>query len=58
MFAVFLVMYPLVDLKIAKQVVNATEIGTLKGIVTGKAIEVPTIPNSEIVKKFRPETRI
>ena len=40
-----------VDLKIAKQVVNATERGTLQGIITGKTKEVPTIPNSEIVKK-------
>ena len=52
-------MFPLVDLKIAKQVVNVTEISTLNGIITGKDIEVPTIPNSEIVKKkISSETRI
>jgi len=53
----FLVINPIVDLKIAKQVVNATEIGALKGIIIGKAIEAPTIPNSEtVIKKFRSET--
>jgi hypothetical protein len=46
-----LVINPLVGLKIAKQLVNATEIGALIGINTGKAIEVPTIPNSETVIK-------
>jgi len=44
-------MKPLVDLKIAKQAVNATEIGVLKGIILGKFIEAPNIPNSENVIK-------
>ena len=35
-----------------KQAVDATEIGALKGIVRGKAIETPTIPNSESVIKI------
>jgi hypothetical protein len=43
--------YPLFDLKIVAPVVNAIEIGTLKGIIIGKAIEVPTISNSETVIK-------
>jgi hypothetical protein len=48
---IFFVINPLVDLKIVEQVVNATEIGTLTGIIIGTAMEVPTIPNSEIVVK-------
>ena len=50
MFVDFLVINPF-DLKIAKQAVNATEIGALKGIIIGKAIEAPTIPHSETVIK-------
>jgi len=53
----FLVINPIVDLKIAKQAINATEIGARKGIIIGKATEDPTIPNSEtVIKKFRSET--
>jgi len=51
MFVDFLVINSLVDLKLAKQAVNATEIGALKGIIIGKAIEAPNILNSEIVLK-------
>ena len=42
----------LVELAMTKQAVDATEIGALKGIVRGKAIETPTIPNSESVIKI------
>jgi len=48
----FLVINPVADLTIAKQPFNATEIGALKGIITGKAIEAATIPNSETVIKI------
>ncbi len=48
----YLVINPLVDLKIVAQDVNATEIGTLTGIIIRTAIEVPTIPNSETYQKF------
>jgi hypothetical protein len=51
MFVDFLVIYPLVDLKTVEQDVNATEIVTLTGIITGRATEVTTIPNSETVIK-------
>jgi hypothetical protein len=47
----FLAINPLVDLKIAKKAAKATEIGALKGIIIGKAIEASTIPNSESVIK-------
>jgi hypothetical protein len=39
------------DLKIVEQDVNLIEIGTLKEITTGKAIELPTNPSSEIIRK-------
>jgi hypothetical protein len=51
MFVNFFVINPLVDLKIVEQVVNATEIGTLTGVIIGTAMEDPTIPSSEIVIK-------
>lgn len=51
MFVDFFFINPLGDLKIVAQVVNATEIVTLTGIIIGTAIEVPTIPNSESVLK-------
>jgi hypothetical protein len=49
MFVDFLAIDLLVDLKIVEQVVCATETGALKGIIIGKAIEIPTIPKSETV---------
>jgi hypothetical protein len=55
MFVDCFTMNPLVDLKIVEQVVNATEIGTLKEIIIGKVTEVPTIANSEtVIKNFFP----
>jgi hypothetical protein len=58
MFVNFFAINPLFDLKIAEQIVNATEIGTLKGIITGKTKEVPTIPNSETDIKHCSKTSI
>ena len=39
------------DLKIIEQDVNPIEIGKLKGIIAGKATELPNIPSSEIIRK-------
>lgn len=47
----------LIGFKSAEKVFNEIEIGTPTGIITGTAIEVPTIPNSEIAIKIPSEEK-